>query len=132
MTRDALGQRLQQRRHMADPAGHDPAVDRHALASINAGLAMQRKMIAIFGDDHMSEQRRPRPSLLDRQRRHGRLNDRLAGAAAHLRPHMHHALEVRGDVFRHVALVGADPAEFVPAAGRADAGRVVDDRLERR
>jgi hypothetical protein len=92
---------------------------------------MQRKMIAIFRDDHMSEQRRPGPSLLDRQRRHGRLNDRLAGAAAHLRPHMQDALEVRGDIFQDLALVGADPAEPGPAAGRADAGRVMDDRLER-
>ena len=48
MTRDALGQRLQQRRHMADPARHDRAVDRHALARVDAGLAMQGEMIAIL------------------------------------------------------------------------------------
>ncbi|QGN00073.1 hypothetical protein [Methylocystis parvus] len=44
---------------------------------------------------------------------------------------MRDALEVRGDVFQHLALVDADPSEFASAAGRADAGRVVDDRLER-
>lgn len=131
MTRDALGERRQQRLHMADPAGHDRAVDRHALARVNAGLTMQRQMIAIFGDDHMREQRRAGPPLLDRQRRHGRLDDRLAAAAAHLRPHMRHPLEVRCDIFEHPALVGPDPAEFGPSAGGADAGRVVDDRLER-
>ena len=37
-------------------------------------------MIAIFGDEDVGEQRRPRASLLNRQRRHGHLHDRLAGA----------------------------------------------------
>ena len=77
----------------------------------------------------MGEQRRTGTALLDRQRRHRRLDDRLAGPAAHLRAHMHDALEVGGDVFQHLALVGADPAELLAAAGRADAGRFVDDRL---
>jgi len=94
VTRDPLGQRLQERRHMTDPARHDGAVDLHPAAPVNVGLAMQREMIAIFGDEDVGEQRRPRASLLDRQRRHGRLHDRLAGAAAHLRAHMQHALEV--------------------------------------
>ena len=46
------------------------------------------------GDEDVGEQRRPRASLLDRQRRHGRLHDRLAGAVAHLRANMQNALEV--------------------------------------
>ena len=109
----AAAQGFEQRRHMADPIGHDRAVDIDAVARINLGLTMQRQMIAIFGDEDMGEQRRTRPALLDRQRRHRRLHDRLAGAAAHLRAHMHDALEVRGDIFQHFALVGADPAELL-------------------
>ena len=79
----------------------------------------------------MGEQRRARTPLLDRQRRHRRLDDGLARPAAHLRPHVHDALEVGGNVFEHLALVRADPAEFVPAAGRAYARRFVDDRFRR-
>ena len=94
MTRDPLSQGLQERRHTTDLARHDGAVDLHPAAPINVGLSMQREMIAIFGDEDVGEQRRPRASLLDRQRRHGRLHDRLAGAATHLRAHMQHALEV--------------------------------------
>ena len=131
MTGNPLGQRLHQRRHMTDPARHDGAVDLHAAASVNVGLAMQRQMIAIFGDEDVGEQRRTGASLLDRQRRHRRLHDRLAGAATHLRAHVQHALKVRGHVFQHHALVGADPSELRFAAGRADAGRFVRDGLKR-
>ena len=81
MTRDPLSQGLQERRHMTDPTRHDGAVDLHPAAPVNVGLAIEREMIAIFGDEDVGEQRRPRASLLDRQRRHGRLHDRLAGAA---------------------------------------------------
>ena len=94
VTRDPLGQGLQEGRHMTDPARHDGAVDLHPAARVNVGLAIEREMIAIFGDEDVAEQRRPRASLLDRQRRHGRLHNRLAGAAAHLRAHVQHALEV--------------------------------------
>ena len=45
---------------MTDPARHDGAVDLHPAAPINVGLAMQREMIAIFGDEDVGEQRRPR------------------------------------------------------------------------
>ena len=66
MARDPLSQGLQERRHMTDPARHDGAVDLHPAAPVNVGLAMQREMIAIFGDEDVGEQRRPRASLLDR------------------------------------------------------------------
>ena len=92
---------------------------------------MQRQMIAELRHGDMDEQRRTRTPLLDRQRRHRRLDDGLARPAAHLRPHVHDALEVGGNVFEHLALVRADPAELVAAASRAHARRFVDDRLRR-
>ena len=116
---------------MPNPARHDGAVDRNALAGVDVGLTMQRQVIAELRDDDVGEQRRPRPALLDRQRRHRRLDDGLAGPAAHLRAHMHDALEVGSNVFEHLALVGADPAELLSAAGRAHARRFVDDGLHR-
>jgi len=126
-----LCQRLQQRRHVADPARHHGAIDLPPAARINGGLAMQRQVIAIFGDEDMGEERRTGASLFDRQRRHGRLHDRLAGAAAHLWAHMQHTLEVRGHVLQDHALISADPPELRLAAGRADTGRFMHDGLKR-
>jgi hypothetical protein len=128
---DPRAQGFEQRGEMAHPARHDGPVDRNALAGVDVGLTMQRQMIAELRHGDMGEQRRAGASLLDRQRRHRRLDDGLAGAAAHLRAHMDDALEVGRHVFEHLALVGADPAELLSAASRADAGRLVDDRLRR-
>ena len=57
---------------------------------------------------------------------------RLAVAAAQLRPHMHHDLEVRGDVFQHLALLVADLAHALGSARRADAGAGMSDDLARK
>jgi hypothetical protein len=84
-------------------------------------------MIAKLRYQHVRKQRRPRPSLLDRKRGHGRLNNRLAGAAAHFRADMENAFEVRGHVFEHFALVRADFAERLAAAARANARRLMHD-----
>ena len=79
----------------------------------------------------MCDQTRPGPSALDRQRRHRRLHDGLAGPAAQLRPQVVDHLEAGRDVFEHFALVLADAAEGGAAATRAGAGRFVDDGLTR-
>ena len=52
-------------------------------------------------------------------------------AAAHLRAHVQHALEVGGHVLQDHALISADPSELRLAAGRADAGRFMHDGLKR-
>src|SRR3954453_21140716 len=74
---------------------------------------------------------RPGPSAFDRQRRHRRLHDGLAGPAAQLRAQVADHLEAGRDVFEHFALVLADAAEGGAAATRAGAGRLVDDGLAR-
>ncbi len=131
MALDPRAQGFEQSGETADPARHDRTVDFNAAAGVDVGLTMQRQMIAELRHDDMGEQRWTRTPLLDRQRRHWRLDDGLARPAAHLRPHVHDALEVGGNVFEHLALVRADPAELVAAAGRAHARRVVDDPLRR-
>ena len=133
MALDPLAQGFEQSGETADPARHDRTVDLNAAAGVDAGLAMQRQMIAKLRHDDMGEQRRAWTPLLHRQRRHRRLDDGLAPPAAHLRPHVHDALEVGGNEFEHLALVRADPAD--PRALRrrrsGTARRVVDDRLRR-
>src|SRR4051794_18220087 len=74
---------------------------------------------------------RPGPSAFDRQRRHRRLHDGLAGPAAQLRAQVADHLEAGRDVFEHFALVLADAAEGGAAATRAGAGWFVDDALAR-
>ena len=85
---DPRAQGFEQCSEMAHPARHDGPVDRNALAGVDVGLTMQRQMIAELRHGDMGERRRTGASLLDRQRRHRRLDNGLAGAAAHLRAHM--------------------------------------------
>ena len=70
------------------------------------------------------------PSL-DGQRRHRRLHDGLAGAAAQLRPDVLDHLEAGGSVFEHLALILADAAEHGAAAAGTGAGGFVGDGLAR-
>ena len=85
MALDPLAQGFEQSGEAADPARHDRTVDLNAAAGVDVGLTMQRQMIAELRHDDMGEQRRTRTPLLDRQRRHRRLDDGLARPAAHLR-----------------------------------------------
>jgi hypothetical protein len=89
-------------------------------------------VVAVLRDQHVRDQARARTAALDWQARHRRLRDRLAVAAAQLRPHMHHDLEVRGDVFQHLALLVADLAHALGSARRADAGAAMSDDLARK
>ena len=79
----------------------------------------------------MGQQTGPGQSALDGQRRHRRLHDGLAGAAAQLRPDMLDHLEAGWGVFEHLALVLADAAEHGAAAAGTGAGRFVGDGLAR-
>ena len=93
--------------------------------------SMQRQMIAELRHDDMGEQRLARAPLFDRQGRHGRMDDRLAGSAAHFRTHVHDTLEVGRNVFEHLPLVRANPAQLVSPARRAHARRIVNSRFRR-
>jgi len=79
----------------------------------------------------MGDQAGPRTAALDGQRRHRPLHDRLASPAAQLRPDVLDDLEAGRDILEHLALVLPHPAEHRAAAARADAGRLVGDRLTR-
>ena len=131
MPADRLDQGLEQERHPADPVGQHRAIDLDPGPGIDVALPVQRQVIAVLRHQHMGEQARTRPAPLDRQRRHRRLHDRLASAAAQLRPDVAPPLEERGHVFEHLALVLADPAEHRAAAARAGAGRRVHHVLAR-
>ena len=116
---------------MAHPARHHRPIDGDTLAPVDLGLAVKGKVVAELRHGHVRQEPRARPALLDRQARHGRLHDGLAGAAAHLGADMQDAAEAGGHIFQHLALVGTDATEGGAAAPRAHAGCVMHDRLGR-
>jgi hypothetical protein len=87
---------------------------RLAAVDVDVGLTMQRQMIAELRQNDMGEQRRPRTSLFDWQRRSAPWRATIASQA---RPHVHGALEVGENEFS--TLVDVDSAKLVVAAGRA-------------
>jgi hypothetical protein len=54
---------------------------RDAFARVNLGLAVKRQMVAIFGDEHMSDEAGAWLAAFDRRRGHGRLDLRVAALA---------------------------------------------------
>ena len=102
---DRVGQRLQQRRRLADPVRQGRAVEVDALTLEDLALPVERQMIAVLGDQHMGEQAGPGTSPLDRARRQGRLADGLAAGAGQARAHdpVHdeptgHVVQLFGDI----------------------------------
>ena len=127
MPADRLGQGREQELRLADPIGECGAVEFDAFAGVDDGLAVKWGVVAEFRHHHVCDQARPRPAALDRQRRHRRLHNGLAGPAAQLRAEMADHLEAGGNVFEHLARVLSDPTEGRTAAARAVAGRFVGD-----
>jgi len=79
-------------------------------------------MIGIFGDEDMGQQPRSGSATLDRQGRHRRLGDRLAGPAGELRPDVADHLEAGRNAFQHLGHILPEPAHR-PAAARAETVR---------
>ena len=77
-----LMNRPQQEGGAADPIGQCRAVEVDALPGIDLGLAVQRQVIGVFGDQHLRDRRLGRQSALDQPRRRWRLHHHvLAGPA---------------------------------------------------
>ena len=87
---DMLGelglQRLQPPAGAADPVRQGRAVDLDALAGEDLALPIERKMIAVFGDQDMGEKTRAGEALGDRLFRSGGLVDGPTGPAPIARP----------------------------------------------
>ena len=62
---DGGGERLQQRRRPAHPAGQRRAVQIDAVTTEDLALAVQGKMIAVLRDENVGEQPRPRAAAFD-------------------------------------------------------------------
>jgi hypothetical protein len=65
---DRVGQGLQQRRRLADPARQGRSVEVDALTGEDPALPVERQVIAVLGDQHMGEQAGTWTPPLDRAR----------------------------------------------------------------
>ena len=79
----------------ADPIGQCRAIEIDALPGVDLSLAIQRKMIGVFGDQDLRHRRLGRQSALDQSCRRGRLDHHVLaspagvfGAANHQHPEL--------------------------------------------
>src|SRR5271166_5726184 len=89
---------VQQEHRLADPVSQSRAIEFDAFTGVDAGLAVQRHMVAELRHQNLREQARARPTAFNRQAGHRRLHDRLASTTAQLRADMTDHLEAGGDV----------------------------------
>jgi hypothetical protein len=122
----SLDQWRGQRRDLADPSGHDRAIEIDAVARVDAGLTIERKMIAIFADQDVRQKPGARKAALDRQRRHRALRHALTAPAGERRSDVLDHFEVPGNVIENLGDILADLAHLA-AAGRAGAARLMHD-----
>ena len=94
------GQTLKQRGGFANPVGQGGAIQINAIAIVYLTLPVQRQVIAIFGNQHMSQKSRTRTAPLDGPPRQGGLMECLTAGAGHARTYdpVHH--EASGDIFQ--------------------------------
>ena len=104
----------------ADPVGQRRAIEIDALPGVDLGLAIERQVIGVFGDQHLGDRRLGRQAALDQPRRRGRLHDNvLASPAGIFGPaHDEHAELRRHDV-EPLAHVLADPVQAFRQHGQA-------------
>jgi len=65
-----------------DPIRQGGALDVDAMPHENLGLAVERQMVGILGDDHIGNERFRRQSTLDEACRRGGLHDTIGARAA--------------------------------------------------
>ncbi len=116
--------RPQQTGGAADPVGQGRAIELDALPGVDLGLPIQRKVIGVFGDQHLGHRRLGRQAALDQPRRRRRLHHHvLASPAGIFGPAHDQHPELRRHDVEPLARILADPMQRVAAAR---AGMVVD------
>src|SRR5712672_677998 len=110
-------QRLQPPASAADPVCQGRAIDLDTLPGENLALPVKRQVIAVFGDQDMSEKTGTGEALGDRTLRGGRLMNSPAGTAAIARPADTDDTKPRGHMIEHLADRLADHMQFAAAAG---------------
>src|SRR6202051_501016 len=110
-------QRFQPPAGAADPVRQGRAVDLDAVPGEDLALPVKRKVIAVLGDQDMSEKTGTGEALGDRTLRGGRLMNSPAGPAAIARPADADDSKPRRHMIEHLADSLADHMPLPAAAG---------------
>lgn len=117
---------------LADPVGERRAVEVHALAGIDLGLAVERKMVGILRHQHMGDGRFGRDAALDEARQSRRLHhDLFAGSAGVFRAARDDDAELGRHDVEALGTILAHDVQRTAAAG-ADLALDVDDLFDTR
>ena len=101
VTPQRFHQRRKQLARAAHPVRQRRAFQLHSFPRVNFRLAIQRQVIAIFRDQHMRQQPRPRNAALDGTARRFGLHDPFAARAGQLRSHLPDHFESRRHVLQN-------------------------------
>ena len=112
-------QRLQPPTSAAHPVRESRAIDIDPVPGEDLALPVKRKVIAVLGDQDMSEKTGTGEALGDRTLRGGRLMNSPAGPAAIARPADADDSKPRGHMIEHLADSLADHMQFAATAGQA-------------
>jgi hypothetical protein len=117
--------RRQVERGFADPARQCGTMQIKAGAIINLTLPVERQMIRVFADQHMSKRPFGGQCALDQMRGGpGLSNDALAGRAGIFRSDRHEDTQLGGHDIKALGTVFADPHHLAAAAGAKRAVRL--------
>ena len=132
MRENALMHGPQMERSASDPVGERRAIEANSLALVDVGLAVERQVIGIFGDEHVRDRCFRRQAAFDQPRRGRRLDDDVLGVAAGVFGSAH---DQHPELRRHdIELLADVLANLVKLAPTARTGLVldVDNRLDAR
>src|SRR6202022_2065476 len=110
-------QRLQPPTSAAHPVRESRAIDIDAVPGEDLALPVKRQVIAVFGDQDMSEKTGTGEALGDRTLRRGRLMNSPAGPAAIARSADADDSKRGGHMIEHLADGLADHMQFTAEAG---------------
>jgi len=132
--RDAAHEGIQQHCGLPDPVGECRAREFDAFTLIDLTLPIQRLVIAVFGDQHVRENRRAHHTALDRPVRRRSLQQCLATRAGELRAHVADDFVASRDAFedlRDILACGTKGAAAIGTRATARYGSLVNHRLAR-
>ncbi len=127
MVRQPHAQRLQPPCGAADPVRQGRTAEVDSLAGEDLRLAVQRKVVAVLADQHVSQQPRACEPLCYRPLGRRCLMDRAAGAAAVLRAVDAHDAKLRWHPVEHLARRLADRVKAAATVGALIAVYVEND-----
>jgi hypothetical protein len=129
---EPIVQRRQLKGREADPVRQRRAIDPHAFTRQDLRLTVKGKVVGIFRDEHVSDERLRRQTALDQPVRGRSLHHAVGAAAAGIfRPPRHDHAQARRDLVKPLRDVLADDVQSATTARASFRLRLDDDLLAR-